>query len=266
MMHLLHRTIPFIAIAAVVTASSAGAQEREDSTSTSSAVVSLLGLGGNFVGFGGADTDASHPNAWNCAGGCAAFGKRGFAMAPFGSTVSALRASSRSASVASGRSALLPTDRADLSDYGWSRRFGADGAALDRLVAATEASRAHEVSTRAGEPAGVVAAPIPAPVADGAGRAPAWVAPGSSPVAAPGAWNNAVDESAAEPAEAAPQSAGRAGTPSVAGVSNAASSASAQSFVVAPLVTTVPEPSTVVLMAVGMSSLLFLRRRSARGR
>ena len=60
-MHLLHRTIPFIAIAALVTVSPAGAQERDDSTSTAGAVVSLLGLGGNFAGFGSSSDDASHP-------------------------------------------------------------------------------------------------------------------------------------------------------------------------------------------------------------
>lgn len=263
-MHLLHRTIPFIAVAALVTVSPAGAQEREDSTSSASAVASLLGLGGNFVGFGGSDNEASHPNAWNCAGGCAAFGARGFSKAPFGATVPALRASSRGTSVAAVRSVLLPTDRADLSDYGWSRRVGTDGAALERLSAATAPWGAPEVSTSVDEPAGTVLAPV----SDGAGRAPAWVAPGSSPVASAAAgWNEATVESAAPAADAATQASGRVSTPVVAGASDTATPArSASAFDVAPLVTTVPEPSTIALMAVGLSSLLFLRRRSARGR
>ncbi|WP_310571389.1 PEP-CTERM sorting domain-containing protein [Gemmatimonas sp.] len=260
MMHLVHRTIPFIAVAALVTVSPAGAQERDDSTSTAGAVVSLLGLGGNFVGFGKADRDASHPTAWNCAGGCAAFGARGLAVAPFGTSVSARRAPTHGASIANGRSALLPTDRADLSDYGWSRRVGSDGAALERLSAATAPSDAPDVSTSGGAPAG----PVPAPVADGAGRAPAWVAPGSSPVAAAAMWNDeSVGPAAAAAAAAAAQDAGRVTTSKLAKAPDEAMTAFAASFDAAPLVTTVPEPSTVVLLAVGMSSLLFPRRRSA---
>lgn len=261
-MHLLHRTIPFIAVAALVTVSPAGAQERDDSTSTASAVVSLLGLGGNFVGFGGTDTDASHPNSWNCAGGCAAFGARGFAVTPFGATVSALRASAHDASVAKGRSASLPTDRADLSDYGWSRRVGADGAVLDRLSAATKPLSTDEGST----PADDVAGPVPAAVSDGAGRAPAWIAPGSSPVAAAAVWNDEPLPPTSAAAAATARDAGRVTTPMGANVPDDAITAFAAAFDAAPLVTTVPEPSTVVLLAVGMSSLLFLRRRSARGR
>ncbi len=260
-MHLLHRTIPFIAVAALVTVSPAGAQERDDSTSTAGAVVSLLGLGGNFVGFGGTDADASHPNAWNCAGGCAAFGARGFAVKPFGATVSALRAASHDASVAKGRSASLPTDRADLSDYGWSRRVGTDGAALERLSAATKPLSTEEGST----PADDVAGPLPAPVSDGAGRAPAWIALGSSPVAAAAVWNDEPLPPTSAAAAAAARDAGRV-TTAAANVPDGAITAFAAAFDVAPLVTTVPEPSTVVLLAVGMSSLLFLRRRSARGR
>lgn len=263
MMHLLHRTIPFIAVAALVTVSPAGAQEREDSTSTAGAVVSLLGLGGTFVGFGRSDSDASHPNAWNCAGGCAAFGARGFAVAPFGATVAALRTSTHGASVANARSATLPTDRADLSDYGWSRRVNADGAPLAHVPMATTPSREDDVSTSADKPVG----PLPATVADGAGRAPAWVAPGSSPVAAAAVWNDEPSlPSAAAAAAAEARSAGRVTAPSQANVPAEAITAFAETFDAAPLVTTVPEPSTVVLLAVGMSSLLFLRRRSARGR
>ena len=261
MMHSLHRTIPFIAFAALVTVQPAGAQERDDSTSSAGAVVSLLGLGGNFVGFGAGDDDPSHPNAWNCAGGCAAFGARGFAIAPFGAAVSSKRAALHDGSVANVRSVPSPTDRADLSDYGWSRRVGTDGAPLAPVVPTPiEPTSAVDAVDSADESARPLAPRVP----DGAGSAPSWAPPGSSPVASPAAWTTDLVESAAGDGDSG--SADRATPPGQRTVPNQAITAFAEAFDAAPLVTTVPEPSTVVLLAAGLSSLLFLRRRSARGR
>lgn len=260
-MHLLHRTIPFIAIAALVSVSPAGAQERDDSTSTAGAVVSLLGLGGNFVGFRSSSDDGSHPNAWNCAGGCAAFGGRGRALARSGGFVSTWHAPMSPASVGSARSDQSPTENADLSDYGWSRRVGSDGAPLPPLYA-PPVSSVKERATVAGEvrPTALMA---PA-VTDGIGQAPVWVAPGRNSRAAPPAWST----EPAEPDERVTASSRSRSTPP--GQVDAPDQLRTQFVLMfdneVPRVTTVPEPSTALLLAVGVSSLLFLHRRGTRRR
>jgi len=264
MMHLLHRTIPFITVAALVTVAPAGAQERDDSTSTAGAVVSLLGLGGNFVGFGSSSEDASRVNAWNCAGGCASFGARRSDIARLGRSASALRPST-SAVMGHARSEHMPNEHADLTDYGWSRRVGTDGVPLAPLKARRVSSSDQDDAAPAADIADVV--PLLPPAPDGAGQAPPWVAPGSSSGAAAlaAAWSDESAEPAGGPTAAAEAS--RSTPPGQMIASDQAISARAASFdISAPLVTTVPEPSTVVLLAVGMSSLLLLRRRSTRRR
>ena len=93
MKRMLHRTAPYIAIAALVAASSAGAQKRDDSTSTALAVVSLLGPGGNIVGFGSSSDKEPRQKAWNCGGGVPGLSVRKVKrFAPFGEFVSLAKA------------------------------------------------------------------------------------------------------------------------------------------------------------------------------
>lgn len=264
MMHLWHRTIPFIAIAALVTASPAGAQEREDSTSTGGAVMSLLGLGGNFMGFGSESDDVSSPNAWNCGGGCAVSGARGQRLGAFGEFVSSIRSSRHSATERKARSQHSAVEHADLSDYGWSRRVDSDGAALAPLRPEVVQTPDLEGSDSNRSTKGVLSPPSP----DGVGQAPSWVAPGSrpavAPVAASGAWSDAFMEQATGAGTAAVSRTPLLGP--VLGAELPVTALAVSINNVAPLVTTVPEPSSMVLLAAGLSSLLFLRSRKTRRR
>ncbi len=257
-MHLVHRTIPFIAIAALVTVSSAGAQERDDSTSTAGGVGSQLGLGGRFGGSGSGRDDGSPVNVWNCAGGCAAFGARRSGNPYFGLSVATQRSPAYSA-VGEARSVRMPTELADLSDYGWSRRVGTDGVPLAPLRAARVLSADPDGAAPTADVSAVV--PLAPPASDGAGQAPRWVAPGSSSGEVGAAWNVAPEDQIAVPLMS------RSTAPWQLLDPDEALTALEQSLDnVAPLVTTVPEPSSMVLLAVGMGSLLFLRRRSTRRR
>ena len=261
-MHLLHRTIPFIAIAALVTALPAGAQAREDSTSNSGSVMSLLGLGANFVGLGSTEEERSSTNAWSCAGGCRSFGARGSHNASFGQLVSSVRLSKHADAESKEKSRRSPLEQADLSDYGWSRRLGADGAPLDPV----RSKPTDDIDVDGMGPDKLAKGVLSSASPDGVGQAPSWVAPGSSPAAAPvsaaAARGDDIGTTENGPTAASAASAPLVGPMSLAGPQFSAAAVSLNN--VAPLVTTVPEPSSVVLLAVGMSSLLFLRIKRSR--
>ncbi|WP_411280241.1 PEP-CTERM sorting domain-containing protein [Gemmatimonas sp.] len=159
----------------------------------------------------------------------------------------------------------MATEQTDLSDYGWSRRVGTDGVPLAPLKGRRVPKADQDEATPAADVSAIV--PLVPPARDGAGQAPPWVAPGSSSVAAAMAasWSAEYADQAGIPAAAAEAS--RLMPPrQTIGPENAISARAASVDLAAPLVTTVPEPSTVALLAVGLSSLLFLRRRTVRRR
>lgn len=276
MMRLLHRMIPFIAISTLVTALPAGAQQRGDSTSTTAAVMSLLGLGGNIVGFGSASDGVSRQIAWNCGGGCAAFGVRAKRFTPFGEFVPSINALSPAISPVSpmspsytsstsskssglgyeGRSLLSPHEQADLSDYGWSRRVDTDGATLARVQPVpVEVVGIIGAADSDGSAEGL--SPPPAP--DGAGQAPRWAKPGSSPDAASAAMSRESPAPANRSTTAAALGNALPGPLQVS--DNPITTFAVSRANLAPLVATVPEPSTVLLMAIGITSVLMIRSR-----
>ena len=286
MMRLLHCTIPTIAIASLVAAPSAWAQNRDDSTSTASAVVWLLGLGGSIVGFGSAPDREPRQNAWNCGGGCAGLrvrkAKRFAPLGGFGSSTKAVLLTpspamppmSPIATVAPvsilpkssdleyhARSLRSPHEQADLSDYGWSRRVDNDGAALAPLQPAS----LEVVDMRgAADSDRSVEELSPLPAADGAGRAPRWVEPGTSPGAAPAAMSRQLSAPASRSTTAA--ASGTALQGPVQFPDNPTTTLAVSSANRVPLATTVPEPGTVLLMAIGMTSLLMIRNRRMKRR
>ena len=281
MMRLLHRTIPTIAIASLVAAPSAWAQNRDDSTSTASAVVWLLGLGGSIVGFGSAPDREPRQNVRNCGGGCAGMSvRKATRFAPLGGFGSSTKAVLLTPSPAMppmspiatmapvsilpkssdleyhARSLRSPHEQADLSDYGWSRRVDNDGGAL----APVRSVSVEVVDTRgAADPDRSTQGPPHNPSPDGAGQAPRWVAPGSSPEAAPAAMSRESPTPASRSMTAAASGTALSGPLQFS--DNPITTLAVPSANRIPLMTTVPEPSTVLLVAIGITSGLMIRSR-----
>ncbi len=159
MRQMLRRTIPIMLCAALVAVAPVGAQqEKDDSTSTAGSVPSLLGMAAKFVVQQAEEDPTSVPDGWTCTGNCGRLGANGVVTTPpsgatsylwvstnqgvngvalpgVGGTGTPTNGSRLRSPLYQGKAGdnfsfffnYVTSDGAGFADYAWARLLGVDG-------------------------------------------------------------------------------------------------------------------------------------------